>query len=228
MDLRYDLSGTFVESCTCEVICPCWVDDTPDEDHCAGFFAWTFDPGSRVDGRDVGGRTVVSVTVHGDRRRGGRSESVLLVDDRVPADLAALVSTAFSGDGGGPLAQLRDVSGDVLLTARARVSVVAERGGFVVSVHSEGGAEIVGAQGAVERFDASSEPLTLRHTALSAELGVGDGPVVAHRTSRLLVDLAVLPGHPVDVVGRSAMTGRFHYVGTGTGTGDGTGDGDGD
>ncbi|MGL4177851.1 MAG: DUF1326 domain-containing protein [Dermatophilaceae bacterium] len=211
MDLRYDLSGTFVESCTCEVICPCWVDDTPDEDHCSGFFAWTFARGSTIEGHDVSRRTVVSVTVHGDRRRGGESESVLFVDRRAPREVADLLVTAFSGDGGGPLGALRDVTGDVLAAGHADVTVTADGDGFLVSVHASGGAQLLGAHGRPERFDESSEPLTLRHTALSRELGMASAPATAHRTEALVVDIQALPGHPVDVTGRSAMRGRFRY-----------------
>lgn len=124
--MRYHLTGRFIECCNCKVVCPCWVDDTPSEDHCAGFFAWSFDPGSRIDGHDVGDRHVVVVTLHSDPARGGTSESVTFVDDRLAAAPAAALMDAFSMDDedrDDPLGDLRAVLGYPVARQRARVRV---------------------------------------------------------------------------------------------------------
>lgn len=210
MNLQYSLTGTFVECCNCHVICPCWVDDEPDEDFCAGLFAWSFDPGSTIEGHDVGERSVVSVTMHGDSRRGGQSTSAVYVDDRITPEVADLLVQAFGGRAGGPLADLAEVTGTVVDGARATVSVTSQPAGWEVRVQS-GASQLVLAQGAPRRFDLGPAPLTLTHTALSAELGIGDGAVVAQEGALLQVEVAALPGPSVDVVGRSGMAGRFRY-----------------
>lgn len=124
--MSYHLTGRFIECCNCKVICPCWVDDTPTEDHCAGFFAWTFDPGSTIDNHQVGNRHVVVVTVHSDPRRGGTSESVVFVDDRLTREAQSALLTAFAMDDPDrtdPLGELRAVLGFPVARQAARIRV---------------------------------------------------------------------------------------------------------
>ncbi len=220
MDLSYDLSGTFVEACNCTVICPCWVDDEPTEEFCAGLFAWTFATGSSIEGQDVGDRTVVGVTVHGDARRGGASESAMFVDDALSPQVADLLVRAFSGRGGGPLADLAAVTGDVVLDARADVEVATTATGYEISVRRSG-STLIHVTGHEQRFDSSTRPLTLHDTALHAELGIGSGAVTAQVSDALTLDVAALPGPALDVVGVSGMTGSFRYVSRGSDDDDG-------
>lgn len=217
--LRYRLAGHFIESCNCKLICPCWIDDEPDEDFCAGLFAWTFDAGSMIENHDVGGRHVVSVTVHGDARRGGDSQSAIYVDDRLPTGAIALLIRAFSGQGGGPLSQIARVTGDVVDSGAAQVWVANEPDGWSVAVHVED-CDLVTVAGRPARFDGRATPLQLQNTALATELGTAAEAVEASRADRLTIDIAALPGRPLDLVGRSGMRGRFRYLSTDVGDGD--------
>lgn len=216
MKFRYNLRGTFVEACNCIVICPCWVEDEPTEKFCAGLFAWTFADGSLIQGRDVGGHSLVSVTVHGDARRGNRSESAVFVGDGVDQQAADLLVQAFAGQGGGPLADLAGVTGDVVWKGRAHIEVGHAQGGYQVSVAAPDGASFLRAVGGPTHFDTNAEPLTLHHTALHAELGIGSEPVTAHRSRELTIGIAALPGGAIDEVNRSGMTGSFRYVSSAT------------
>ena len=36
----YRLVGRFLEACDCYAICPCWIDELPDEDRCTGLYVW--------------------------------------------------------------------------------------------------------------------------------------------------------------------------------------------
>ena len=74
---------------------------------------------------------------------------------------------------------------------------------------------MVAVDGRPRRFDSSAKPLTLAHTALSHELGIGDAAVTAAVTRELALDVAALPGPPIEVEGRSGMTGPFRYDATG-------------
>jgi hypothetical protein len=213
MDISYHLTGTFIEACNCKVICPCWVDDTPDEDHCAGLFAWVFDDDATIAGHPVGGRSLVSATIHGDSRRGGTSESVIYVDDALSEPVKDLLVAAFSGKGGGTLADLAQVTGEVLDAARADINITTSTAGWLVQVRASDATTLIRVTGVPELFNGSSEPLTLRHTALSAELGTLADPVTAQRTGILTIDVAALPGPMLEVTGRSGMTGRFAYHG---------------
>lgn len=205
--MDYQLNGTFVESCDCYVICPCWVEEDASEDHCTALVAWTLGEGSRINGTPVGGLTVVAVTTHGSSRRGGDSQTVLFVDQRANDQQHGMLSQAFAGQIGGPLTALASVSGDILLSTPADVTV--DNDGYRWRVNVQGS---VAAEGRAMYFDDRAQPLTLANTAMTDEFGLGGGSVTAHQATRLKFDVAPLPGGFIDVEGRSGMTGEFRYV----------------
>ena len=216
--MGYLLTGVFTEACDCTLICPCWLDDAPDEDHCTGLFAWQLDPAASIDGIGVGGLTVVSVSTHSGGRRAGATSTAIFVSEGATDEQFRLLGEAFSGALDGPLADLAGVSGAVLVKARARIEISADTAGWHIVVGLPGtppgtGTGLVEVTGSASVFADEREPLTLTHTALDRELSVGgDGSVVAHRTDRLAVRVPVLPGAYLDVRGRSAMRGRFRYA----------------
>jgi hypothetical protein len=67
--VKNKLSGEFVECCDCYTICPCWVNERPDEDHCSSLYIWTFDEGSLIQGQPIGGISVAAAAFY--RRRSG-------------------------------------------------------------------------------------------------------------------------------------------------------------
>jgi len=217
--MDYAISGSFVEACDCTVMCPCWLDDDPDEGHCTGLLAWSIgdgsDGGASIDGVDVRNRTVVSVTTHGGNRRGDSAATVLFVDSGASPEQCHLLAMAFGGELAGPLGDLAAVSGVVLQQEQADIAVDPSDHGWSVSVTvPRGGSDVrlVHAAGAPKTFAFEDDPLTLRNTALSHELGVPPGQdVTAQMGSELTVSVATLPGGYLTVTGRSGMTGRFFY-----------------
>ena len=77
----YRLVGRFLEACDCYAICPCWIDEVPDEDRCTGLFVWDITSGE-AKGHDVAGLRVVSVSFHQGKRLGSRQQVMLFIDDR--------------------------------------------------------------------------------------------------------------------------------------------------
>ncbi len=124
------LAGWFVETCDCETLCPCWVEEAPDDDHCTGLFAWVIDHG-RLSGDegpvDVGGARVVSISTHNGRRRapdGGRYSVLFVdVDDVVHWKEAYDALKRAFGAPRGPLADLSEVMGAVLSVSPAEIHV---------------------------------------------------------------------------------------------------------
>ena len=53
-DLVYELEGSLLEACSCEVLCPCWIGEDPDGGSCDAFVAYHFDAGT-INGVDIGG-----------------------------------------------------------------------------------------------------------------------------------------------------------------------------
>ena len=215
--MSYTLTGSFIEACDCFIVCPCWVDEDADDGHCTGLVAWSLGAGSTIDGTPVHGRKVVSVTAHGSRRRGGTSSTVVFVDHEATPTQARLLAKAFAGGLDGPLAELADVSGRVVLTGQAVIELVDDGQAWSVSVRlppDAPAADAVDVAGVPRIFsDDGGSPLSLRNTALSTEFGVPatEPDVTSLRSDHLKVAVAALPGGFVDVVGRSGMTGTFRY-----------------
>jgi hypothetical protein len=216
--MDYNISGDFIETCDCFLMCPCWVDDDPDEGHCTGLFAWQLGARSRIDGVDVSGRTVVSVSTHTGNRRGGGTATALFIDADASTDQLVLLGQAFSGELGGPLSDLAAVSGAVLQRERAEIAIEPDGDHWQVTVAgtpangADGEVTLVHATGGDRIFEGEDEPLVLRRTALGKELGVPSGTdVTAQQGEQLAVHLAALPGAYVEVTGRSGMRGRFAY-----------------
>jgi len=219
--MDYNISGDFIETCDCFLMCPCWVDDDPDEGHCTGLFAWRLAARSRIDGVDVAGRTVVSVSTHTGNRRDGGTATALFIDADASTDQLVLLGRAFSGELGGPLGDLAAVSGAVLQRERAGITIEPDGDHWQVTVaglpgnsadDEDNAVTLVHATGADRIFEGEDEPLVLRRTALGKELGVPAGTdVTAQQGDQLAVRLAVLPGAYVEVTGRSGMRGRFAY-----------------
>lgn len=213
--MGYDISGDFIEACDCFVVCPCWVDDDPDGGHCTGLFAWSIGDGSRIDGVDVAGCTVVSVSAHAGNRRGGGTATALFVDRGADPDQFTVLTKAFGGELDGPLRDLASVSGAVLQRQPADIAIATSGNGWRISVdvgEETGSVRLLHVTGAPRSFDHEDHALTLRHTALSHELGVPPGAhVTAQQGGEMAVHLAVLPGGYIEVTDRSGMRGRFSY-----------------
>jgi hypothetical protein len=205
--MGYFLTGVFTEACDCTLICPCWLDDAPEEAHCTGLFAWQLDRTATIEGAGVGGLSVVSVSTHAGGRRDGATTTALFIDRNADDRQFELLGAAFAGEFAGPLGELAGVSGLVVQRTAAKIDVTADESGWHIVV-----GDALEVTGQPHVLDGEAEPLTLRHTALNRELSVVGDDVVAHRTERFGVRVPVLPGAFLDVSGRSAMRGRFQYA----------------
>lgn len=226
--MAYSLTGEFLESCDCTVICPCWVDDDPIGGHCTGFILWSIESGS-IGGDDVSGCKVVSVSTHsGNRRQSNATTSVIYVDlgGHKTEHLVYNLGEAFAGESGGILKELAEVSGTVVGVYPATIRLDLEgdkQQAWRVRVeehHEQESVFRIEATGYPRIFDKEdvealrngeqAEPMRLEHTALSHELQA-QGPVEAQQGERLTVRVGALPGGNLEVAGRSGMRGKFAY-----------------
>src|SRR3712207_8898986 len=58
--MAFQLEGRLLEVCNCNVLCPCWIGEDPDNGTCDAIVAWHIDKGT-VDGLDVSGRTFATL-----------------------------------------------------------------------------------------------------------------------------------------------------------------------
>jgi hypothetical protein len=117
----YQLQGTLLEACNCDVLCPCWIGEDPDNGTCSAVVAYNLDKG-RIRGVDVSGLTLAGVVFIPGNVLAGNWKQVVFVDEKATDEQMQAMLDAFTGKLGGPLADLAQLVGEVLDVVRAPVS----------------------------------------------------------------------------------------------------------
>lgn len=206
--MSYTIQGIFLEACDCRVICPCWLDEDPHDDECTGLIAWYVEKGI-VDGVDVSNLAVVSLSHHEGHRHSGGQEVVLVIGHDASDEQAAVLESVFSGRLGGPLEELKELSGPDPIIRRAPIRYAQDGKSTTVTIGGHG------EMGNVEMFPlvgALGRVTTLSDSALALVLGT---PTEVGKSSRLQMSVNRAPLE-TDVRNRSASRGRFSYHHTST------------
>ena len=106
--MPWNLEGTYVESCNCDVVCPCAASAfaaPASYDRCNAAFGWHIDSGE-VDGMDVSDLSVVLVLDSPRQMSEGDWRVGMFMDDRASDKQAEKLGGIFSGQMGGPLANV--------------------------------------------------------------------------------------------------------------------------
>src|ERR1700756_2200162 len=96
----YDLKGSLLEVCTCQVLCPCWIGEDPDGGECLSVVAYHIDEGT-IQGVDVSGMTLVGAVHIPGNVLAGNWKQVVIVDDAASEEQEAALLAAFGGALGG-------------------------------------------------------------------------------------------------------------------------------
>jgi hypothetical protein len=120
-DAAYELEGTLLEVCSCNVLCPCWIGEDPDGGECYSIVAYHIDRG-HITGVDVSGRSAVMVNHIPGNILAGDWEVVMLVDDGATTQQRDALVGVFSGQMGGPLADFAQLIGTVKGVERVPIS----------------------------------------------------------------------------------------------------------
>jgi hypothetical protein len=129
----YQLTGTLLEVCSCDTLCPCWIGEDPDEGYCDAVVAYQISEG-KVRGVDVSGLSIVDVCKIPGNVLEGNWRIVVFLDERASDEQAEALLDAFTGKLGGPLADLAELVGEVLEVKRAPISHMIEEGAGTLKV----------------------------------------------------------------------------------------------
>jgi hypothetical protein len=119
--VAYDLEGSLLEVCSCNVLCPCWIGEDPDLGDCQSVVAYHFDRGT-VRGVDVSGLTAASVVYIPGNILEGNWKQVLVIDDEASDEQFDALVAMLTGELGGPLADLASLVGERLAIERMPIS----------------------------------------------------------------------------------------------------------
>jgi hypothetical protein len=194
----YLLQGALLEACSCNVLCPCWIGENPDNGTCEAITAYHIEDG-QIGGVDVSGLTVLEVQRIPGNVLAGNIKTVRYVDERATPEQVRAVADAFQGRLGGPLADLAALTSEDLGLFQAPIECRLDRGKGALSVGDKIRAVMApykGPDGAVT---------TLRDTLFSTIPG---SPAYVAKASEHTVSL---PEHGMtwSFRGRNAIQGEF-------------------
>jgi hypothetical protein len=124
----YDLDGTLLEACSCDILCPCWVGEDPDGGQCYAFNAYHFDRG-RIGDTDVSGLNFVRVVqIPGNVLKPKTWRQVVVLDQDATDEQRQALTDAFGGVLGGPLADVAGLIGETVAVELAKIEHDVEGG----------------------------------------------------------------------------------------------------
>jgi hypothetical protein len=198
--MGYKLEGTMLESCSCNVICPCWVGQDPDNGVCEGTIAWHFDKGE-IDGVDVSGLTFAVLLHIPGNALAGNWRIVAYLNDTASQDQEEALLGVFTGKKGGPMADLAQLVGEVVGVERAPITFAVEKGKGGLKIGNVLDAEMVPFEGA------TGERTTLCDSVFSVIPGA---PAYVGSAPRMRASSPAL-GLNLDLSGKSAVQGQFLF-----------------
>jgi hypothetical protein len=125
--MAYQLEGKLLEVCNCNVLCPCWIGEDPDNGTCDTVVAYHIDQGA-INGTDVSGLTLALVAyIPGNILQGNWRVAVFVDDKASPQQQDALLNV-WTGKLGGPVADLAKLVGEVVTVQRAPITFTVSEG----------------------------------------------------------------------------------------------------
>ena len=122
--MSWNLRGSYVETCSCELMCPCNLsfDHGATYDYCRVVLVFNIREG-QVDGTDIGGLKVAVVADTPKVMTEGNWRIGVFIDDQASDEQADKLLGVFSGQLGGPMAALTPLVGEMLGVKRAAIEV---------------------------------------------------------------------------------------------------------
>jgi hypothetical protein len=187
--MPYELEGRMHEVCSCQTFCPCWAGLDPDGGECHFSWIFHFDRGT-VNGVDVSGLNMGFLGHLPGNVFQGNVRLKVIVDEKCREDQEQALLGAFTGQFGGPLADLAGLVGEVVGVEHAPIEFDVAKGSG--SFRAGGFFE-----GEVEAYRSpSGAPTTLTGTALGPVLGetAYASRVARYETPKAADGLYVIPG----------------------------------
>jgi hypothetical protein len=189
--MGYQLQGRLLEVCTCNTLCPCWVGEDPDGGTCDSTIAYHFDQGT-IDGVNVSGLTLaLNVHIPGNVLA-GNWRAMVFMDDKASAAQEAALLKVYTGQAGGPIADLVKLIGEVVGVRRAPIAFNVVEGKGTMTIGDSMRADLEPFRGP------SGQPTTLRESIFSTVPGspayVGKAASWRQQTPELKQDIN-LKGH---------------------------------
>ena len=122
--MAWNLTGSYVETCSCELMCPCnlSLDHGATYDFCRVTLAFSISEG-QVEGTDISGRRVVLIADTPKVMTQGNWRLGVYVDDDASDEQFDQLVKVFGGQLGGPMGALAPLVGEVVGVERAAIDI---------------------------------------------------------------------------------------------------------
>lgn len=184
--MSYHLEGRLLEVCNCNVLCPCWIGEDPDNRTCDTIIAWHIDRGT-VDGLDVGGNTVAAVAHVPGNILAGNWRAAIFLNEEASAEQEVALLRVYTGQAGGPVADLAALIGEVVSVQRAPIRFTVDEGKGELAIGSDYFAELEPYRCTTGGQTTLSD--TVFSTVPGAPVFVGKAPTYRSRNPALGIDL---------------------------------------
>ncbi len=198
--MGYHLEGRLLEVCNCKVLCPCWIGEDPDHGTCDTIISWRIDQGV-IEGTDVSGLTLAAVAHVPGNILQGNWTAAIFVDAKASAAQEQALLRVYTGQAGGPVADLAKLIGTVVSVERADIRFDVQGGKGTLEIGSDYYAELEPYLGATGGQTTLSD--TVFSTVPGAPVFVGKSPRYRSKNAKLGIDL--------DIKGHNALQSIFVF-----------------
>lgn len=166
--MAWNLTAEFTETCSCNMLCPCWYGVKElmvmDQGWCASALLLRVQQGS-ADGVDLSGRTVaIALDFPGPTLYDGNGTARLYIDDAASADHCRELEAIFQGTKGGPMEILAGLVTKWLPTQVAKIDFQEKGGTLTATVDGFG-------QMKSQRLtNEAGQPTTMQNTGFTTAL----------------------------------------------------------
>ena len=200
--MAYKLEGSILEVCDCNVLCPCWIGEDPDNGTCDSVIAYHIERGS-IEGVDVSGLTMAMLAHIPGNVLDGNFRAVVYLDDKAGQDQIDALLAAFGGRLGGPLEDMAKLVGETVAVVPATIDFRVDEGRGTLKIGEE-------AEAIMEPYRGpTGEITTLNESIFSTIPG---SPAYVAKASRYRVQNTTL-GLDIDLEGHNAIQGSFRFEG---------------
>ena len=198
--MAYQIEGSLLEVCTCNILCPCWVGEDPDGGTCDSVLAWHFDKGD-INGEDVSGLTLaVQVHIPGNVLK-GNWRAMVYVDDKATSQQEEALLNLYTGMLGGPVADLVQLIGEVVGVERAPITFDIEGGKGTIKIGEH-------AEATMEPYRGPTGEVTTINESIFSTIP-GSPAYLAKATTYRSINPTL--GHDIDIQGHNAIQGSFRF-----------------
>lgn len=204
--MAYQLTGRILEVCDCNVLCPCWIGEAPDNGTCDAVLAYRIDKGA-IEGIDVSGLTVANIAFLPGNVLEGDHKVALFVDENASQAQEQALLRAWRGELGGPLADLAGLVGEVVAVERAPIIFTVEEGKGTLKIG--GGMTPVVETTMASYVGATGEPTTLVDSVFSTIPG---SPAYVSKAATYRRNSSQYGLRDIDLENHNAIQGSFDFT----------------